>query len=116
MYFCVLEEGTQGLAAVWSTVQRATRLTAVVDGYGSLGMIFRVGPDLQTATKADGDGDGGMARWQELQEGIRVDDLSGGWAGEIDLCSCLTIDGFLQQRWSATRLRFSAGVSLALAI
>jgi len=49
-------------------------------------------------------------------EGFRVDDLSGGWAAKIHLCSCLMIDRFSLGRWSATRLCFSAGVSLALAI
>ena len=44
----------------------------VGDGYGGPWVDFPtgVGPDLQTATRADGDRDGGMARCQELQKGF----------------------------------------------
>jgi hypothetical protein len=46
----------------------------VVDGYGSSWVEFLtgVGPDLQTATRADGDRDGGMARWRDGRNFRRV--------------------------------------------
>lgn len=81
------------------------------------GFLLWVGPELPTATKADGDREGGKSTRQELDKGMESSRRCERGLGVPNTLMQLPDDGgIFAGKVECDKAVFSAGVSLALAI